>query len=71
MRLKILRVVNVILLFAFLDQAFTGFFPQIMGGLGYRIHVIGAWVIIGSIIAHLILNWGWIQLTYFGRRKSQ
>jgi hypothetical protein len=37
--------------------------------LFYRVHNILAYALVGLIIVHLYLNWGWITLTFFKRKK--
>jgi hypothetical protein len=71
MRVKILKVLNPILLIAVAHQFMSGLVPSLYGEWNYPIHQVGAYVILGFVLMHLALNWGWIRSTYLTRRVQK
>jgi uncharacterized membrane protein len=63
----LLKVVNPLLFFVFIVQAFTGIlmFLEKDTELCSEIHEYNGLVMIGLIIIHITLNWGWIKATFF------
>jgi hypothetical protein len=68
MRVKLLRVVNVVLFVTITHQFLTGLFPVLYGEWNFVIHQIGSYVVLACVAAHLVLNWGWIKSTYLKRK---
>lgn len=66
MKQKILRITNILLALLILNQILSGFFGKEIGNpLFELLHKRGAILLVIVIVAHLILNWGWIKNSYF------
>jgi hypothetical protein len=71
--LKILKIINPVLVIAFLTAAtaiiITRFhlIPSLIeNGTIYKMHIIAGQVLVLLAIVHIILNWNWIKLHIFG-----
>jgi hypothetical protein len=73
MKSKWLKIVNPVLFVVALVQVVTGVGQKYVGEelyiLFYRVHNILAYALVVLIIVHLYLNWGWITMTFFKRKK--
>ncbi len=69
MKIKLLRIVNIILFLTALIQLMSGFFPAVFGSV--PVHQIGAWLLLACIITHVVLNWGWIKSNYLAKKKTK
>ena len=72
-RLKWLVVVNLILFLSVLIQILTGvmlFFDMFISKIALisRVHGYNGFLMIGLLVMHLALNWGWIKANFFKRR---
>jgi CYTH domain-containing protein len=69
-KMGLLKVINPVLFPAFLLQVVTSLimFFRIKiphAPVVFEIHEYNGLFIIGLIIAHIVLNWGWVKATYF------
>ena len=66
-----LKVLNALLGLLMISQALSGFFHDSLSEENFEhIHIVGAVLIIVGVILHLVLNWGWVRLNYFKKRKE-
>ena len=66
-----LKVLNVLLGLLMVSQALSCFFHDRLSEENFEhIHVTGAILIVIGVILHLVLNWGWVRLNYFKKRKE-
>ena len=70
-RKLILKVVNTLLAILFLDMAATGLLSDYIPYNTYQIvHAqVGKFFVLFAI-AHLVLNWNWVKMTYFKKKKG-
>lgn len=66
---SLLKIINPILGLIFLSQVITGVFHDYLMELSYEafelIHGKGGYILVLLVIAHLYLNWTWINNTFF------
>jgi len=66
-----LKVLNALLMLLMVSQALSGFFhDRLSEEIFEHIHIVGAVLIVIGVILHLVLNWGWVRLNYFKKRKE-
>ncbi len=77
MKTKMLKMVNITLLSAFLvaliSMSLYRFIPSPLQGMEvfYKIHEISGPVFAVIAIVHLVLNWGWVKANYFRKRTKE
>lgn len=81
MKVKMLRIVNVVLILSALLQTFSGlvyfltkffdFASVLAGSLALDpIHTYNGLVMTAAIILHFILNWTWVKNTFFSKKPK-
>ena len=70
-RNRLLKVLNPVLAILFVNQILTGMFADALPREGFEIlHKGGGFLFALVGIIHVVLNWGWIQMNYFGHPAS-
>ena len=70
-RNRFLKVLNPVLAILFVNQILTGMFADMLPRAGFEILHKGGGILFALVgIMHVVLNWGWIQMNYFGRPVS-
>ncbi|MFC1582390.1 hypothetical protein ACFL4W_02505 [Planctomycetota bacterium] len=67
----ILRAVNLVLALSFLWVAGTAVLHDQLIEVFHKLHPAGGFIMIAMVIAHLILNWGWIKNNYLPFLKKK
>lgn len=71
-----LGIINPVLFLSLLLQFGSGVLLVVVGSTGmFRIHLVNAVLLAGAVLAHIILNWGWIRsrfnIFFVDRRGEQ
>jgi len=71
-KLKLLIVLNVVLFFSLLLQILTGiilFFNMLLSVDEFisRVHGYNGFILVGLIVIHIALNWGWVKKQILSR----
>ncbi|MCJ7526190.1 MAG: DUF4405 domain-containing protein [Candidatus Aminicenantes bacterium] len=66
-----LKVLNALLTLLMVSQALSGFLHDRLPEETFEhIHILGGVLIVIGVILHVLLNWGWVRLNYFKKRKE-
>ena len=64
-----LKILNPILALLFLNQAATGLLADELPREAFEIlHEGGAYLLIATVVLHVVLNWNWVMATFFRKK---
>ena len=66
----LLKFVNIVIAVLFLALAITGIGGYFLPSPAVEFHQWLGYLFAAAVIAHLALNWGWIQSNFFKGKKS-
>jgi uncharacterized membrane protein len=66
-----LKVLNALLALLIVSQALSGLLRDRLPEETFEhVHILGGALVVIGVVLHLALNWGWVRLNYFKKRKG-
>lgn len=67
----VLKLINIIIAVLILNQAISAILRGLIGRDAFEVlHEGGGVLLLIGVIIHVILNWGWVRMQFFGNVKS-
>ena len=65
------KIVNIIIALLIINQASSAILRGLIGRDAFEVlHEGGGVLLLIGVIIHVILNWGWVRMQFFGNVKS-